>query len=337
MLEIMRGKGVSLFPTLRAPIKIIFTLFILLFTTTGCREKSAELQSILLPMGYVANVQFSPFYLAKENGYFQDEGFDVDFDYRWETDGIQLVASGEIPFAVASGDQVIQARSQGLPVIAIAAWYQKFPVAIISLEDVNLDTPEDLINLRIGIPETFGASYIGLRALLSAANLTENDIDLQAIGYTQLALLTNRKIDAAVVYANNEPVILAEQGYEFNILYVSDYANLVSAVLVSSDNYVENNPEIIRAFVAAFLNGLNDVRSNPDIAFEICKNYVEGLEENQNVQRGVLDASIDIWKTSSPGLFTAESWHNAQSVMKSAGLINTEQPVEAFYTNEFIP
>lgn len=318
-------------------LKRMAIVLIILPAFVACRHNTAEMQSILLPMGYVANVQFSPFYVAKDKGYFEHQNFDVSFDYRWETDGVQLVAAGEVPFAVASGDQVIQARNQGFPVKAIAAWYQKFPVAIISLENVELNAPGDLKNLRIGIPETFGASYIGLRALLSAAQLTENDIDLQPIGYTQLALLTAGKIDAAVVYANNEPVILAEQGYNYHILHVSDYANLVSAVLISSDTYIRENPVSAESFVAAFIQGLEDVISNPNEAFEISLRYVEGLEENQNVQRGVLDASIEIWKSTTPGQFSSKSWESAQSIMKLSGLIETELPVEAFYTNEFIP
>jgi NitT/TauT family transport system substrate-binding protein len=288
-------------------------------------------------MGYVANVQFSPFYVAKEKTYFEDAGFDVTFDYRWETDGIQLAAAGEIPFTVASGDQVIQARSQGLPVIAIASWYQDFPVAIIALEDIPLDAPSDLEGLTVGIPETFGASYIGLRALLEAGDLTESDIDLQAIGYTQLAALTNNTVDAVVVYANNEPVVLAQQDTPYNALYVSDYAEVVSAALVSSDTYLQENPERARAFIAAFLNGLEDTLADPDEAFEISKNYVEGLEENAEVQRAVLDASISLWEAPALGRFDPEAWENAQSVMKEAGMIEETTPIDALYRNAYLP
>lgn len=303
----------------------------------GCGNNNPSIESISLPMGYVANVQFSPFYMAKERTYFEDAGFDVTFDYRWETDGIQLTAAGEIPFTVASGDQVIQARSQGLPVIAVASWYQKFPVAVISLEDLPLDEPSDLEGLTIGIPETFGASYIGLRALLEAGGLTESDIDLQAIGYTQLAALTNETLDATVVYANNEPVVLAQEGTSYNALYVSDYADLVSAALISSDTYVEEHPERVRAFVAAFLKGLEDVLADPDEAFEISKNYIEGLEENADVQRGVLDASIELWRTPNPGRFDPQAWEKAQSVMAKAGMIEQTVPVDELYTNAYLP
>jgi NitT/TauT family transport system substrate-binding protein len=303
----------------------LFYLVVVMGLLMGCAGRAAEseLTEVNLPMGYVANVQFTPFYMAKEREYFQQAGFDVNFDYRWETDGIQLVAAGEIPFSIASGDQVIQARSQGLPVVAVAAWYQRFPVAIIGLEETPLRTPEDLRGLSIGIPETFGASYIGLRALLKAGGLTETDIDLQAIGYTQLAALTAGTVDAVVVYANNEPVVLSQEGIPFNTLYVADYAHIVSAVPV-------------QAFVDAFRQGLQDVLDDPDAAFEISKQHIEGLAENAPAQRAVLATSIEYWRAPNLGRFDAGSWQQAQTVMAEIGLIEQTMPVESLFTNAFV-
>ena len=316
----------------------LFYLIIIVAFLIGCtgRATQSELTKINLPMGYVANVQFTPFYMAQEREFFKQAGFDVSFDYRWETDGIQLVAAGEIPFSIASGDQVIQARSQGLPVVAVAAWYQRFPVAIIALAETPLRSPEDLRGLSLGIPETFGGSYIGLRALLKAGGLTEADIDLQAIGYTQLAALTAGTVDAVVVYANNEPVVLAQQGIAFNSLYVADYAHIVSAVLVSSETMVKEQPETVRAFVGAFLRGLQDVLDDPDAAFEISKKYIEGLEENAAAQRAVLDTSIEYWRAPTLGHFDVDSWQQAQTVMAEIGLIEQTMPVESLFTNEFV-
>lgn len=312
-------------------------MLLLIGLMAACQRPGRQaLRSISLPMGYVANVQFSPFYVAKERGYFAQAGFDVTFDYRWETDGIQLTASGEVPFTVASGDQIIQARSHELPVTAVAGWYQQFPVALISLENVPLNAPEDLRGLRIGIPETFGASYIGLRALLEVGGLTEADIELQVIGYTQLAALTNRTVDAVVVYANNEPIVLDHQGVAYNMLKVADYVDLVSAVIASSDAFIADDPEAVRGFVSAFLRGLKETLDDPDAAFEISKKYVEGLEENAEVQRAVLTASIALWQTPTPGMMQTESWARAQDIMLRAGLIEHSVPVDRLFTNEFV-
>lgn len=308
---------------------------LLILGLLGCAPKEIVREAITLPMGYVANVQFSPIYVGLERGYFQDAGYDITLDYQWETDGLRLVAAGTLPFTIASGDQVIQARSQGLPVVAIASWYRRFPVAVVTLADVPLNTPADLRGLRIGTPETFGASYIGLRALLAAGGLTEKDIDLQVIGYTQVPSLLAKTVDAVVIYANNAPVVLDQEGIAYHILYVADYGELISNVLVTNETMIQDHPERVAAFTKAFLRGLEDVLDDPDTAFEICKKYITGLEENAPAQRAVLETTLTYWRFPNLGTFTAEAWATAQDLMLDAGLITQEVPVDSLYTNRF--
>lgn len=83
--------------------------------------------SIRLPMGYIADPQYAPFYVAIDKGYFADAGFAIEFDYGFETDGAALVGAGQLPFAVISGEQALLARSKGVPLVYAMQWYQKFP------------------------------------------------------------------------------------------------------------------------------------------------------------------------------------------------------------------
>jgi NitT/TauT family transport system substrate-binding protein len=290
-------------------------------------------------MGFVANVQFAPWYVGVERGYFAEEGIELEFDYGdYDTKGVQLVAAGWTPFAIASGDQVLKARAQGMPVITFVNWWQRFPVAVVALEESGIQEPDDLEGRKVGIPETFGAaSYIGWKALASATDLDEERVDLEVIGYAALENLTVGRVEAAVVYANNEPVQLNQRGYETNLIAVADYAPLVSNGVIASEDVLQDRPELVRAFARAFLRGLEETISDPDAAFEICREYVEGLEENEEIQRAVLEASLDYWRGEPLGRSNPEAWKNTVEVMERASLMEGTVDPEQAFTNAFLP
>ena len=305
-------------------------------TAPGEATTSVELEHIRLPMGFIPNVQFAPFYVAVDRGYFADEGIEVEFDYSFETQGVQLVAAGELPFAVASGDQVILARAQGLPVVYIAEWWQRFPVAIASLAETGIDSPADLAGRTVGVPELFGASYIGWQALLSATGLDPSAVKLETIGYSQVPSLNEGRVDAAVVYANNEPVLLAHEDVATNVIAVADYADIVSNGLVTSESVIAERPDFARSFVRAFLRGLSDTLADPTAAFEISTRHVEGLAENAGFGMAVLNATIPYWQSEQLGLSDAVTWEQSQQVMRDAGLLEDTLPVDTLFTNEFL-
>src|SRR5574339_384335 len=169
--------------------KIVLLMLGLALGISACgssQSTNEALTHIRLPMGYIPNIQYAPFYVAVEKGYFAEAGIELEFDYKFETDGVALVGAGELPFAVVSGEQVLLARAQGLPVTYIAAWYQQYPVSVIAKSEVGVLVPQDLKGKKIGLPGLFGANYIGLRALLNAGELSESDVTLDSIGFNQV-------------------------------------------------------------------------------------------------------------------------------------------------------
>jgi NitT/TauT family transport system substrate-binding protein len=297
-----------------------------------------ELRTLRLPMGYIPNVQYAPFYMAVERGYFRDEGLEIDFDYSFETNGIQLVGAGELPFTLASGEQVLLARAQGLPVVYVMNWWNDFPVAIAAPASSGIHQPADLAGKRVGIPVLSGASYIGYRALLDAAGLEPDVARLDVIGFTQVETLLAGTVDAAVVYANNEPIQLEAQGMPVTVIRVADYVALASNGLVTSEATLASDPELVRSVIRAMMHGLRDVLADPDAAFEVCLKYVEGLAEaDRSVQRQVLEASMRFWDSGPLGVSEAEAWENMERVLRETGLIQTPQEVDRAYTNDYLP
>jgi NitT/TauT family transport system substrate-binding protein len=292
---------------------------------------------ITLAMGFIPNVQFAPVYVAVEKDYFADENLEVNFDYGWDTDLLKLVGSGELRFAVGSGDQVILARSNGLPVVYVMNWYQKFPVCVVSLKEKGLQSPQDLIGKTVGTPAVYGASYIGWRALLHAVEIDEAKVNLQNIGYTQVASLTEGQVDAAVCYIMNEPVQLEQSGQEVNVIAVSDYVNLVSNGLITNEQTIAEEPDLVQSLVRAFLRGLRYTIDHPDEAFEICLKHVpEAGGENAPQQMAVLQESIKLWRADDLGHSDPAAWEASQRFMSELGFVDTETDVEQMFTNQFI-
>ena len=320
----------------------LMVMAVSLVVLSGCGLASTPTQpasptQVTLAMGYIPNVQFAPFYVAVNKGYFAEENLEIEFDYGMETDLLNLVGTDALQFAVASGDQVILARSQGLPVVYVMTYFQRFPVAVVSLEDVPLEEPSDLIGRSVGIPGLWGASYIGWLALLHSSGIGEQEIPLESIGYTQVASLTEGQVEAAVVYAANEPVQLRQAGYDPHIIYIADYMNLVSNGVITNEKTIAQRPELVDGLVRAVIRGLQYTIDHPEETFEICLEYVpEAGGENRDIQMAVLKESIKFWESERLGYSDPAAWEASQEFMLEVGLVETETDVEAMFSNEFV-
>ena len=314
---------------------MIFTLFLL----AACGPKpTPSLTHIRLSLGYIPNIQFAPLYVAAQKGYFADAGVEIEFAYMDENQAAALVGANDLQFAVVSGEQVLLARAQGLPVVYVAAWYQKYPVSVIAKSDQGITTPSDLRGKTIGLPGPFGANYIGLRALLHAGGLSESDVTLDSIGYTQVEALAAGREQAVSVYTANEPVQLRAQGYDLTELRVADYVQLASNGLITNETTAAGNPDLVRGMVAALLQGLSDSIADPEAAYQISLGYVESLAQADTaVQKQVLATSIDLWKADRLGESNPAAWENMQTVLLDVGLLTKSLDLSKAFTNEFIP
>ena len=290
-----------------------------------------------LAMGYIPNVQFAPLYVAHERGYFAEEGIDLAFDYGWETDLLKLLAAGERQFVIGSGDQVALARANGLPVHYVLNWYRRFPVCVVALTESGIKEPADLAGRTVGIPVLEGASYIGWRAFLEAVGIPPDQVNLQVVGYTQVASLTEKRVDAAVCYALNEPVQLRTAGYDLQVFYLDEYANLPSNGLITNERTIEEQPELVRAMARAFLRGLADTIADPDAAFAIVKQVVPEVGgDNEALQRAVLAESVRFWQGEPLGQSDPASWRSVVGLLRELNLLAAKVDPESLYTNRFI-
>ncbi|MCZ2126169.1 MAG: ABC transporter substrate-binding protein [Anaerolineales bacterium] len=321
--------------------KMLSLALALTFALAGCvsvQPANSGPTRVKLPMGYVPNIQYAPYYVAVDNGYFENEGILIDFDYSFETDGVALVGAGEIPFAVASGEQVLLARSQGLPVVYVFAWYQNFPISVVSNPDLNIQTPADLRGKKIGLPGLFGANYIALEALLFSGGVADADVTLDSIGFNQVKAYAAGTDPVIVVYTANEPVVLRSQGYALNEMRVADYAELAANGIVTNETTIANNPDLIRAMARALAHGIQDTINDPEAAYNVSLKYVENLkDQDRDVQMQVLKTSIEDWKADRIGYTNPQAWRNMNDLLSKMKLIPAPLDINKAFTNDFVP
>ena len=249
-----------------------------------------------------------------------------------------MVGADELQFAVVSGEQVLLARAQGLPVVYVAAWYQQYPVAVVAKSEQGIVSPADLAGVHIGLPGLYGANYIGLEALLFSAGLSDADVTLDSIGFNQVEALATDQVQAVSVYAANEPVQLRAQGYEVNEILVAEYLQLASNGLITNEKTIVENPDLVRRMAKALLQGLADTIADSDEAYEMSKAHVPNLAEaDEAVQKEVLARSIDLWKAERLGFSDAQAWKNMQDTLLKMGLLEEAMEINKAFTNEFIP
>lgn len=306
---------------------------------------AAELRTVTLAMSYIPNIQFAPYYVAAAKGYYAEAGLEVQFDYNFENDVVARVAAwpdGDVAFATASGTSTLLARQQGLPVQTVMTLYQEFPIVFFGKAGAGLGSAADLAGKTVGIPGRFGESLYGLLATLDAAGLSESDLTIQEIGFTQAQAVLEDNVPVAMGYAMNEPVLLRQQGVDVEVLRVADIYNLAANGIIVSEELIASDPELVRSFIAASIRGLRDTLDDPDEAFELSLTFIpEANLGDVELQRQVLLESLPYWSselttTNGLGYTDAALWTASEEFMRAAGLLSEPVDVNAAFTNDFL-
>ena len=307
--------------------------------STASADTSAT--PVTIGLTYVPNIQFAPFYVAQDLGYFRDEGLNVTLHHHAAAeDEFGALVAGKEDMIFASGDEVLGAASHNIPITYVARVYRESPVALIVPADSPIHTLADLRGHSIGVPGLYGATYIGALALLKGAGLSTHDVTLKAIGYTQKSALMSHQVDAVMGYLNNEPIVFQQANFPIRTFAVSSVLPLVSNGLAALRPELQQHPDIVKKVVAATLKGEEYTIAHPQQALDISKKYVPGLSDpgNASTAQAVLNASIPLWKTSGQyGYSNPQDWQQMATLMQSQGLLAGQVDVSTVYSNAYLP
>jgi NitT/TauT family transport system substrate-binding protein len=298
---------------------------------TGTASVGEPLRAVTLLLGFRPDVQFAPFYVAQQEGYYADAGLDVTIEHRQAPDVQRLVADGQAEFGVADATDVMIARTNGIPIRYVSTLYQSFPVALIGQEGTVPTEPAGLAGMRIGTPGQFGSSWHALLALLDAGGLTVDDVTIREYPqFNQVDGLSNGDVDLITGFRNNEPLQLEARGMDVGLLTIDDVAPLPGPGMIVGDELLASDPDLVRAFVDATAAAQAAVIDDPDLGFAAAEVAVPEISEDPEVARAVLDATVELWEGDgfANGAIDEALWVAGYETLERLGFIDGSVPLE---------
>jgi len=311
--------------------------------SAGTAEPSQEPVAIKVGLGYIPSVQFAPFYLADQAGYYREAGLDVTFRHGTDYDVVALTAQGDLDLGLADGTSVIPAVSNKIPIKYVATIYGKFPSIVFAKTSSGIAKAADLAGKEIGIPGRYGSSWIMLQALLDSAKLTPDDVDIvEYPDYGQGAALALGAIDAATGFANNEPVQLQLTGEAVTILRVDDIVPLPGNGLIVGDKTLAAKSDAIAGFIAATLRAMEEIAAKPEVGLDAAIKAVPDLATARDTQAAILDATIGVWTGSAQkahglGAIEPGDWEKSIAYLGKLGLVPNPVTVDDVVETGLLP
>ncbi len=318
-----------------------------LVATAGCSGRTdgsetdggQDLPQLTIGLTYVPNVQFAPFYLAEQNGYFTEAGVDVTLRHHGESEDLfGALTSGTEDVVVAGGDEMMQARDQDVPVVDIATIYTSYPVALIVPSNSSITSPADLAGHTVGVPGPFGETYFGLLAMLRTAGLTTEDVPVEYIGFTQQDALSEGHVDAVMGYSNNDVPQFAATGLAVRAVPLGDVP-LVGIGLGATEEQIATSPEALRAVVQAVGRAVADIVADPQTGVDAAVAAIPGTvdEEQRAIMTATMQATVPLYgDLSTPfGLHTGP-WPQMSAFLAEAGLTEQAVPADEAYTDALV-
>jgi len=306
-------------------------------------EPSQEPVPLTVGLGFIPSVQFAPFYLADQAGYYAEAGVDVEFQNKIDPDLVTLVGQGSIDVGLADGTSVIPAVSQGIPIKYVATIYGRFPSIVFAKASSGIRTAADLAGKKVGIPGRFGSSWIMLQALLADADLTPDDVQIvEYPDFGQGAAVAQGAVDAATGFANNEPVQLELTGEEVTILRVDDIVPLPGNGLIVGTSTLETKSDAVAGFIAATMRAMEEIAQDPEVGLDAAITAVPELASAREVQTAILDATIEVWKGPAQearglGAIEPADWEKSIAYLETLDLVPNPVTVDDVLETGLLP
>lgn len=305
----------------------------------GGSSDEAELRSVQVVLDWTPNTNHTGLYVAAANGYYEEEGLDVEIILPGDAGADAVVASGQVEFGVSYQESVTLARTQGFPLVSIAAVIQHNTSGFAAPESVGLKTPHDFEGLTYG---GWGSpvELAMLKSLMEPLDADSSKVEIVNTGDIDFFTMHEAGIDFAWIYYAWTGIEAELRGQPIDIVWLTDYSDQLdyyTPVIVTNEERIASDPELVRKFVRAVSRGYEFAVQHPEEAAEILLAAVPELNAELVVesQKWLADKYIDDaprW-----GEQKESVWRGYAELMQSHGVMEGEFDPAAAFTNEFLP
>ncbi|GEL76778.1 ABC transporter substrate-binding protein [Tenuibacillus multivorans] len=298
-----------------------------------------DLKDIQVVLDWTPNTNHTGLYVARDKGYFEEEGLDVEIIMPGEAGADQLTASGKADFGVSYQEGITEARVQGIPLVSIAAVIQHNTSGFASLKEENITEPKDFEGKTYG---GWGAPVekAVISSIMQQENADVDKVDIVNMGDTDFFTAVKRDIDFAWIYYGWTGVEAELRDVPINMVYLTDYSEKLdyyTPVLATNEDMIENSPEVVSSFVKGAAKGYEFAIDNPEEAADILIEAAPDLDPelvkaSQEWLSPKYQDDAEQW-----GLQKLEVWENYAEWMYDHDLLEEPLEAEKAFTNEFLP
>jgi ABC-type nitrate/sulfonate/bicarbonate transport system substrate-binding protein len=272
-------------------MRVFAVVMVVVLLASGCGGGKAsapaaatggpEVREVSMRLQWFPQWQFAGYLVAKVKGFYTEAGLDVTINSGGpDVVSLPLVAAGTDDFGSTGADTVLIARDQGIPVVALATWFQASPVAFMVHADSGIKGPQDFPGHSIGMfyGDNVETEY---RALLAATGIDRTSLR-EVPGDFSIAPFLQRRVDIWPVYATDQPNLARREGADISLIVARDYGvQLMGDVLFTTEEFAAQNPATVRAFVEATTRGWEYALANPDETVDLILAYNPELDHDQ--------------------------------------------------------
>lgn len=236
---------------------------------------AAAQQSVKFTLDWKFEGPAAPFVVAIDKGYFKEAGLNVTIDTAGGSlEPINRIASGTYDMGFGDINSLIKFRDQnpGVPIKAVFMVYNKPAFSIVGRKSRGVAKPKDLEGKKLGAPPPDGA-YAQWPIFTQANGIDPAKVTIVSVGFpVREPMLASGEVDAITGFSFSSYINLKDRGVpadDISVMLMADYGvNLYGNAILVNPKFAAEKPEVVRAFLRAFVKGLKETVANPASAVD---------------------------------------------------------------------